>query len=75
VKKNDMRKQKGIIKKFLEEEIVSRYYFQKGRIEFSLNSDPEVLQAIALVNDKSKYKAVLSLIEKPNKPFNLNKKF
>ncbi|MEI6019878.1 MAG: S41 family peptidase [Bacteroidota bacterium] len=75
IKKNDLQKQKKLIKKYLEEEIVSRYYFQKGRIEFSLGSDQEVLQGMALMNDQPKYNATLTLIAKASKPFNINKKF
>ncbi len=75
IKKNDLQKQKTLIKKYLEEEIVSRYYFQKGRIEFSLNSDWEVQQGMALLNNQSKYNSTLTTIAKANKPFNINKKF
>ena len=75
MKKNDLQRQKPLIKKYLEEEIVSRYYFQKGRIQYSLNSDPEVLQAANLLNNVNQYKGTLTYIAKANKPFNINKKF
>jgi len=75
LKENDFVKYKSLIKGYLEEEIVSRYYFQKGRIEFSLQNDQEVLQAKNALNDTQKFNNTLTQINKPTKPFNVNKKF
>lgn len=74
-KKDDISKHKSSIKKYLEEEIVSRYYFQKGRIEFSLNHDADLSEASRLLADESKIKILLTTSEKANKPFNATKKF
>lgn len=74
-KKDDLDKNKGFIKKYLEEEIVSRYYFQKGRIEFSLKHDDDLSIARAIVADAVKMKSILTTVEKPTKPFNAKKKF
>jgi carboxyl-terminal processing protease len=74
-KKDDLSKHKDIIKKYLEEEIVSRYYFQKGRIEYSLKNDNDLKEATRLLADENKIKILLSTSEKPNKPFNAAKKF
>lgn len=74
-KKDDITKHKGSIKKYLEEEIVSRYYFQKGRIEFSLNHDPDLSEAGRLLADEGKMKILLTTSEKASKPFNAMKKF
>jgi len=71
----DLMEYKEEIKKYIEEEIVSRYYFQKGRIECSLKSDTDLKEASRLVSDENKVKIILSLIEKPTKPFNLKKRF
>lgn len=38
------------IKELLRDEIVSRYFFQKGRIEASIQDDPEVNKAIEILN-------------------------
>ncbi len=38
------------IKELLRDEIVSRYFFQKGRIEASIQDDPEVSKAIEILN-------------------------
>ena len=74
-KKDDLEKKKAIIKKYLEDEIVGRYYFQKGRIEFSLKSDEDVMAAEKVFAENGKYSSILSTIEKPVKPFNVKKKF
>jgi carboxyl-terminal processing protease len=41
-KENDLETHKKEIKKILSEEIVSRYYFQEGVIEASLQGDPVI---------------------------------
>jgi len=48
------------IKDLLTEEIVSRYYYQKGRIEYSLLSDNQVAKAIELLKDQNLYNKTLS---------------
>jgi carboxyl-terminal processing protease len=74
-KKDDLVKNKAEIKKFLEEEIVARYYFQKGRIEYSLRNDDDVKKCADLLADASRVKTLLTTSEKPVKPFNVKKKF
>ncbi len=44
----------------LKNEIVSRYYFQKGRIESSLNFDSELDSAISIINKPVRYKSILN---------------
>ena len=74
-KKEDLIKHKTEIKKYLEEEIASRYYFQKGRIEFNLKTDDDLKEAERLLTDNNKIKILLSTSEKATKPFNIKKKF
>jgi carboxyl-terminal processing protease len=74
-KKDDLSKHKTEVKKYLEEEIVSRYYFQKGRIAFSLKNDDDLAEATRLLSDANKMLLLLSTSEKATKPFNLKKKF
>ncbi len=74
-KKDDLQKFKVEIKHMIEDEIASRYYFLKGRIESSLKYDTDVSEALSLIAKQDKMKAILSTIEKPKKPFNVNKKF
>ncbi len=71
-KKEDLNKYKEEIKKFLEEEIASRYYYQKGRLESFLRGDNELTEAMRVLNDTKLYKAILEgkdqykIIGKPN---------
>lgn len=74
-KKDDLVKYKPSIKKFLEEEITSRYYFQKGRVEISLKNDDDLKEATVLLNDPFKMKNILTAIVPATKPFNVKKKF
>ncbi|HXB42096.1 MAG TPA: S41 family peptidase [Bacteroidia bacterium] len=74
-KKDDLQKFKAEVKHMIEDEILSRYFYLKGRIESSLRYDNDVIEAIALLNKADKMKAMLTTIEKPKKPFNANKKF
>ena len=62
-KSDDLEKNKDIIKEILANEIVSRYYYQKGRIQSSLNYDKDILQAISVISDSTKYKQILSNID------------
>lgn len=74
-KKDDISRHKASIKKYLEEEIVSRYYFQTGRIESALSDDPDLEEAARLLADENKIKILLTTSEPANKPFNAAKKF
>jgi carboxyl-terminal processing protease len=58
-KKQDLLKNKTEIKRLLEEEIVNRYYLQKGRIEKSLAWDNEVNEAVSLLHAPAKYQELL----------------
>jgi len=58
-KQQDLLKFKNEVKKLLENEIVSRYYFLRGRIEHSLRSDNDLAKAISLINEPGQYQALL----------------
>lgn len=58
-KKTDVYKFKDEIKGLLASEIVSRYYFQKGRVEVSLKDDPELKKAIEILGNEKQYKEIL----------------
>ncbi|QMU30645.1 S41 family peptidase [Adhaeribacter radiodurans] len=58
-KKDDLSRCQDEIKEILESEIVSRYYFQKGRLETSFKTDVDVKEAIKVLTDKNKYVAIL----------------
>ncbi len=58
-KENDLVNHKDVITNLLAKEIVGRYHYQKGKIEASLNSDPEIKAAIELFNDPDRYNQLL----------------
>ncbi len=58
-KKNDIYKFKDEIKLLLLDEIIKRYYYQKGSIEASLKHDKEVKRAIEILKDKNEYNKIL----------------
>ena len=62
-KSDDLEKNKNFVKEILANEIVSRYYYQKGRIQSSLNYDKDILEAITVLSDSTKYKQILSNID------------
>ena len=58
-KKEDLKNHKEEVRQLLEEEIVSRYYYQTGRTETSLRNDPELKRAIEVLQDKNLYQSIL----------------
>lgn len=58
-KKNDLTQFKEEIRRLLESEIVSRYYFQKGRLENGFNYDQELKMAINTLSDKTSLTSIL----------------
>ncbi|MBU46461.1 MAG: peptidase S41 [Flavobacteriales bacterium] len=60
-KNDDLQKHKNSIKEILTAEILSRYYYQKGRIKAGLNFDVEVEKAIEILNDREQYNEILKI--------------
>jgi len=60
-RKNDLMTFKDQIKMLLEEDIVSRYYFEKGSVEASFKYDNDIKKAIELVNASAQYKKLLNI--------------
>ena len=58
-KKQDLAKNKDEILKYLESEIASRYYFQRGRIENSLRTDNELDKSLVYLEQPAEYKSIL----------------
>ncbi len=48
------------ITQLLKEEIVSRYYYQKGRVIVSLDADPDVEKALQVLADEPVYSGILA---------------
>jgi len=58
-KKDDLIRYGAEIKEMLEAEIVSRYYFQTGKLEASFETDADVKEAVRVLNDKQLYGLIL----------------
>jgi carboxyl-terminal processing protease len=60
-RKNDLINFKDQIKPLLEEEIVSRYYFEKGMVDSRFKNDNEVKKAMDVLHNQSEYKKILRI--------------
>jgi carboxyl-terminal processing protease len=58
-KKQDLIKNKAAIKKALQSEIVTRYYYEKGRYINELIEDKDLKEAVDLLSNVDKYNGVL----------------
>ncbi|MBQ3710473.1 MAG: S41 family peptidase [Bacteroidales bacterium] len=58
-KENDLIKNRAEIEELLRLEIVGRYYYQKGRIIASLQTDPDLKEAFNILLDKKRYESIL----------------
>ncbi|NBC82582.1 MAG: PDZ domain-containing protein [Bacteroidetes bacterium] len=57
--KKDMYTFEEEIKEILREEIISRFYYQKGRIISAFKVDVELDEAVNILNNKSRYRSYL----------------
>jgi carboxyl-terminal processing protease len=58
-KKNDLLNFKDQVKGLLEQEIASRYYLERGKVEVAFKSDVEIKEAISLLNKPDQYSKIL----------------
>jgi carboxyl-terminal processing protease len=58
-KKNDLQLHKDEIKQVLENEIASRYYYEKGRYETNFKYDKELAEAVKTMQNKEQVASVL----------------
>lgn len=58
-KKNDLQQNKDEIKQVLENEIASRYYYEKGRYETNFKYDKELAQAVKTMQDRNQVASIL----------------
>lgn len=58
-KERDLEKFKPEIREVLENEIVSRYYFQKGRAEDAFRNDEYIFKSKEVLNNLKNYNAIL----------------
>lgn len=59
----DLMRNKDKIKPFLNDEIVRRYYFQKGGIMLQLRDDPDVKEAKRILTDRNAYEKILQPVK------------
>lgn len=58
-KNKDLLIFKDEIKEMISQEIIVKYYFEKGGIMYGLRNDPEVKKAMDLLNNDTDYKKIL----------------
>lgn len=58
-KKQDLLKNKDVVKHLLENEIVSRYYYNRGRIANNMQHDQDLDKALALIGQPAEYGSIL----------------
>lgn len=59
-KQEDLITFRNELSEILGNEIISRYYYQSGRVEYSLKHDIEVKEAIDILKNNKKYAEILS---------------
>ena len=60
----EMDRFKKEIKDAIAHEIIKRFYYQRGDIEYQLKDDPDLKEALKILNDPSRYQ---ELLEQPKK--------
>lgn len=58
-KKAELVRHKDLIVSMIEKEIVSRYLYEKGRVQIGLRNDREIKEALELFNDPARYNKIL----------------
>lgn len=56
----NLEENKSDIIDLLSEEIIKRYYYQKGEIQYSLRKDKDLETAVGILNSKAEYNKILS---------------
>jgi len=64
-KLGDLTKHREEIRELLKLEIITRYYFQKGKVIASLKNDPDIAEGMRIINDPQLYQSVLEGTYKP----------
>jgi carboxyl-terminal processing protease len=63
-KEEDLITFRSQISEILGSELISRYYYQTGRIEFSLQHDKDIAKALSILKDKTSYRNILDPLAK-----------
>ena len=59
-KESDLQRHRDEIAEMLKSEILTRYYYERGRIEGLLTTDPDVKKAIEVLGNQTEYKRILN---------------
>lgn len=59
LKKKEIRQYKKELKSLLKYEIISRYHYERGRLEASLLEDPNIQESFAIFGDMKRYNELL----------------
>ena len=59
-KNGELERNKARIIHEIEQEIVGRFFFQRGKVRKKLKNDPDVEAAVQLLNDSARYEQILS---------------
>ena len=60
-KDRDLELYKSEIIEILEDELVGRYFYAKGRLAHSLEKDNFIKQAVEILNDSGRYNSILNI--------------
>jgi carboxyl-terminal processing protease len=55
----DLNQFKSEITEIIEDDIISRYFYEKGAIEWTLKKDEQILKAREVLNNKTQYASIL----------------
>ena len=58
-KAKDLVSKKAEIKSLLTDEILKRYFYREGLYDFQVKKNPEILEAVSVLNDSEKYERIL----------------
>lgn len=58
-KEKDLNEKKAEIKSLLTDEILKRYFYREGLYDYQVKNNPEILEAISVLNDANKYSRIL----------------
>jgi len=59
-KQKDLLDKKVEIESLLSDEILKRYFYAEGLYEYQVLHNPEILEAVSVLNDSNKYKRILN---------------
>lgn len=60
----DLERNKKDIKNIINSEIIKRYYYQKGAIQYALTDDKDLKEAFRILTDMQEYNRILTPIKK-----------